>query len=357
MKAIKLFTVLFVVTIFFFPGCKKEEENNQVAGTGCMDSKALNYNSSATTGDGTCTYYQTTEGDTSTGTVSATSTMMEEDIMIYTFVNSSSENGKTDNKTAISDSLAIPSCAKISLDSKGTLVWPKTLTIDFGTNGMCKSFDGKYRKGKIHATFSGSWKQHQVGDSIKVVLENYSVNDTLITGTRYFWINSRNLPNELSIGLKTDNASFVYPDATSITWTQNTTYLITGLSTPTDYTDDVINVTLTANGTGVSGDSYTLTTPSALVCKMNCMQQCLFVQGTESISNISVSDTTIMGKTYKLSTVTAFTLDFGNGTCDSKFNLTTNLTISTSGSTGRTLLNETYGPETIDCSSLFNIEN
>lgn len=361
MKITKLFTVLFVLTNFLFSGCKKDgttnNNNNQTTGKGCTDPKAINYNSSATTEDGTCTYYQVTENDTSTGIIAATSTMMKEDIMIYTYVNSSSENGQTDNKTDLFDSLAVPSCASISLNSKGATVWPKTLTIDFGTSGTCAGFDGKYRKGKIHATFSGSWKQHQVGDSIKVVLENYSVNDTVITGTRYFWINSRNLPNEFSVGLKTDDASIVYPDATSITWAQNTTFVITGLSTPSDYTDDVIQATINANGTGTKGDSYALTTPSALICKMNCMQQCLFVQGTESISNTSVSDTTIMGQSYKLVTVTTLSLDFGNGTCDNNFNLTTNINISTSGSSSRKLVNETYGPETVDCSSLFNMEN
>lgn len=76
-------------------------------------------------------------------------------------------------------------CATVTvqLDAESTVQVPKgTITIDFGTDGTCKDNRNNVRTGKIIITFNG--RRFQPGSTVTVTLQNYTINDIAVEGTR-----------------------------------------------------------------------------------------------------------------------------------------------------------------------------
>lgn len=201
-------------------------------------------------------------------------------------------------------------CATLTISSLDTL-WPKTLTIDFGTSN-CLCSDMKYRRGKIIANLTGRYRDSAT--VITVTLDNYYVNDNHVEGTKVIinlgHVGIYNGGNNLEYKIVVSNARITTVDGI-ITW-ESTRYRewIEGESTTglTAWQDDVYLITGNANGTDINGKNYTATITSSLRVALNCRW---IESGTIEVAPEGLA---------------VRTLDFGYGTggCDNQAKLTIN---------------------------------
>ena len=167
----------------------------------------------------------------------------------------------------------LPECATRSYDAA-----TRTLTIDFGTTN-CLCADGRYRRGKLMATFSGTW--HENGSKVTVTRENYFVNDNQHLGTRVFTYTGGG-----SFTLDVQQASIIFANGSgTTTWNSLRQYSRTaGFGTPSVY-DDAYSITGTLDGTNRRGVSYTAVIVQPLIKKLavGCARH--FVAGTVQVDN------------------------------------------------------------------------
>jgi hypothetical protein len=203
-------------------------------------------------------------------------------------------------------------CATVTLDtavSSNT----DTITVDFGTT-PCQCRDGRYRKGKVIAVFSGRY--HTPGAIIDIYHDGYGVGKTASdlklfsnSSTKHIVNNGYNSNNFMSWTV-TASISFTKPNnGGTVTFTESklrtqTAGLATGYSTSNKY-----SVSGSANGTAANGTSFTANTVAGndLVRDMSCAKH--FTQGA--------IDITPSGKS-------TITIDFGNGACDNTATVTRN---------------------------------
>lgn len=203
-----------------------------------------------------------------------------------------STSGLTVNSTAtFSASYTAVACATVTLSPQDPAVFPKTMTIDYGTG--CTSTNGITRKGKLVVSMSG--KLRDAGSVISVTFDNYSVNGYTLTGT-YALTPMIVAGGGVNYSVAITNGSITLPSGTIYAYTANETFTQTGgIGTPT-VTDDTYQITgsftYSANGNSITG---TVTTP--LVRTADC-------------PNITSG---VIAFIYKNITGT---LDFGSGTCD-----------------------------------------
>jgi hypothetical protein len=217
---------------------------------------------------------------------------------IFTYVSSTG-----DTNSEIRDAASpLTACATISVSPLSG--WPRTVTIDFGSVNNNACGDGRYRRGKIFATFNNPWIFHMPGDSVTVWTQDYYVNNIKHEGTRYIII-----VDSVTIQVVAVNVRATWPDNTYATWNcTRTRTFVSGWSTPYVYLDDVYEHMGSAYGINRLGQSYTLAIRPGfpLVQKMNCNW---LVQG--------ILDFTPQNQSVR-------TLDYGNGNCDNLAVVTVN---------------------------------
>lgn len=220
-----------------------------------------------------------------------------ESSVIVDALNSTARQGgqKTDSLGAW-----LPSCATATLD---TTVYPRTLTIDFGTtNCLCSNWDGKNRRGKIIATWTGRYRD--AGTVITHRSENYFVDDNKLVWNHTATNNGVGSNGNVTFTIKAENCSYETSEGT-FTWNSTRTREWTkGYSTLTPMDDEYL-ITGSATGKNRQGDDYTINVDEALRKIIGCRW---FVSGKLTMT----SD----GKERKL--------DYGDGTCDNKATLTYN---------------------------------
>jgi hypothetical protein len=189
-------------------------------------------------------------------------------------------------------------CATLTLS--GT-TFPITVTADF--NGSTGCGDGRIRTGVITAVYSGRW--NTVGSTVTITTTDYTVGSYRVSGTDVIEnigvINGNpTFRSTVSSGQVTSSAGdVVLRDAIKeYTW-------IEGSGTPADITDDVWQLTGTANGTTRNGKAYTseITTPVVNANSCNWSQQ-----GVVEVLPAG-------GGTLR-------TIDYGNNTCDATAKVT-----------------------------------
>lgn len=172
----------------------------------------------------------------------------------------------------------------------------RMITIDFGaTDYTC--LDGRKRRGKIIATWTGSYRMPNT--VINISFDNYFVNGNQIMGTHK--TTNQGLNNAGNLVYKIEvSGSIKKAVGGTITW-NSTRYRewIAGATTSTPL-DDAYSITGTANGTTVLGTSYTINITQPLIRKMSCA---FFESG-------KIELTPTGGTTW--------TLDYGNTGCDAK---------------------------------------
>ncbi|MBW6483804.1 MAG: hypothetical protein K0B10_12185 [Vicingaceae bacterium] len=201
-------------------------------------------------------------------------------------------------------------CATVNINPSWVdTIWPKVITIDFGSTN-CIGTDGVKRRGKIIVTFSDLYKNP--GSVLNVQLQNYYVNEHLIEGSKTITNNGRNSSNNLSFTVNVTNGKITYPNNGGVTtWSSvRTNEWVAGESTNlfthgiAGICDDVYLITGNANGINRFGKAYTMQITNPLRKEICCRW---LVSGTINI--------TPSGLPTRI-------LDFGTGACDNNASIT-----------------------------------
>jgi hypothetical protein len=182
-------------------------------------------------------------------------------------------------------------CAIINISPSDSAVWPKTVTIDYGTAG-CTGVNGYVRKGKIIYTLNK--KLMNTGAVLNVSFDNYTVNGYKLEGT--YTITNNGSANGLNVSIQLTNGKVTYPDGKFYTKETNTTWIQSAGQGTLIILDDEFDVT----GTGtISADGNTLTATSK-----------------GNLHRTVVCTNTVSGMLDLTYNNIAGTLDFGSGACD-----------------------------------------
>ncbi|MDB5256268.1 MAG: hypothetical protein JWM14_963 [Chitinophagaceae bacterium] len=197
-----------------------------------------------------------------------------------------------------------------------------TITIDYGTDGLTASSDGKYRKGKLVITYTDKYRNS--GAVITTSTNSYYVNGKHIKGRRTVTNNGSYIYSVVdsdSLGTAASYAEIIYPNAEgTTTWKSTRTRTWTaGYGTIGTLSDDVYSISGTASGVSKEGKAYTMTITN-LIVKLECFFTYFIympaggtidintTEGTRSVNygngvscDRNVTFTAIDGKTYELS--------------------------------------------------------
>lgn len=192
----------------------------------------------------------------------------------------------------------IPGCAVVSRNPD-----TRTITLDFGTG--CTDARGNVRTGKIIITRSGRY--FQTGSTTTTTLENYTINTIQVAGTRTVTnvTGSDGIP-KFSVTLS--GGRVTWPDGTFAT--REVDHLRTWIRA-TNPLNDEWHVSGTASGVNRQGQELSSTITEALVIKLACQSEGVFVpvQGSQTITRPEKP---------------ALTLDWGNGACDREVTVSMN---------------------------------
>lgn len=191
------------------------------------------------------------------------------------------------------------SCGNVNVVPPDPFVFPKVVTVDFGSG--CTDADGKFKAGKVVMTVGAFWEPNA---TILVTYDNYSENGVKVEGQFVF------------TNLSTANAAILRIDAQNIKLTDsnNYTFAFSGDQTyaqtaghPTwwDWHDDVYEVTGSIYSTLTNGETVNWLIQTPLV-KANA---CAWISKGTGILDINGLPVYV---------------DYGNGTCDNQGTYTVN---------------------------------
>ena len=189
------------------------------------------------------------------------------------------------------------SCPTITITNPNTGVFPKTITIDYGTAG-CTGYYGSSRKGKIIIVVTD--KRSTVGATRTTTFASYYFNGIKVEGTHVLTTMALHGTNPV-FSVTLTGGKLTLPDGKTIEravshqreWT-------VGYATPRNIWDDEYLITGTATGKGVNGNAYTNTILSALHWTRVCE---FLVSGSIKFERTGVEP---------------IVLDYGTGACDAK---------------------------------------
>lgn len=194
------------------------------------------------------------------------------------------------------------SCASITIDPAGEPdVWPKNITLDFGTG--CTGKDGRTRSGMVHIKVTGPYREP--GTEITTTLENYAVDGYRVSGSKVVKNEGRNSNENLHFSIVVEDGSITTPENEQISWSsarqrewiagEETNILSGGQA---GLLDDVYLITGESSGVNRENRAFTVRITEALKVKLDCRW---VVQGEISIEPDELE---------------ARTLRFGDGNCD-----------------------------------------
>ncbi len=192
--------------------------------------------------------------------------------------------------------LSADSCPAITVTHPAAEIWPKTVTIDFGTG--CTGYFDNTRSGKIIIEVTGPRRTE--GSKRTVTFDNYYFNGIKVEGTKVL----KNLgPNEnqnFVVSVTLTDGKLIFPDGKTIERSVNhKREWVAGFLTPYIWDDECL-ITGTASGTKIDGIAFTRTILDALHWKRVCQ---FIVSGVVEINREGAEP---------------FTLDYGSGECDNK---------------------------------------
>jgi hypothetical protein len=196
-----------------------------------------------------------------------------------------------------SGSVLADSCPLITISSG---VFPKTITIDYGTS--CSGYYGTTRSGKIIVTVTD--KRTVLNATRTVTFDNYKFNGIKIEGTKVIKNTGLNSNQNMVISDKLTGGKLTLPDGKVIERAyDNQREFIAGWNTKTIWDDECL-ISGVATGKNINGIAYT----NAILTPLHSVRACEFlVAGTIKFERIGV---------------TPITLDYGTGTCDAKATVT-----------------------------------
>lgn len=177
--------------------------------------------------------------------------------------------------------------------------FPRTVTIDYGTDG-CEGPNGRIRKGQIIVTQTDFMR---IGGAVRTVsLQDFSIDDVAIEGTKTWTNQGYDEDGNVSITRQVSK-TITYPDGTQASWEVNHTLSqIEGADTEA-WMDNVYQITGGSSGINRNGVAFSATITEPLTKNKFCR----WIQ-----SGV---------KEYTFGEY-ARTLDYGDGTCDNKAEVT-----------------------------------
>ena len=188
------------------------------------------------------------------------------------------------------------SCPTIIITRPTAALWPKIVTVDYGTS--CTGINDNVRSGKIVIEVTGP--RLQSGSKRTVTFVNYFFNGIKVEGTKVLENMGYNSNQNLVISVKLTGGILTLPDGKTIErTTDHQREWIAGLLTKSIWDDEWL-ITGTSTGKNIDGVAYTNTIMTAL----HSTRACRFI----------VSGVVKIERTGK----TPVVLDYGTGECDAK---------------------------------------
>ncbi len=188
------------------------------------------------------------------------------------------------------------SCPTITITRPTAALWPKIVTVDYGTS--CTGINDNVRSGKIVIEVTGP--RLQSGSKRTVTFVNYFFNGIKVEGTKVLENMGYNSNQNLVISVKLTGGILTLPDGKTIERsTDQQREWIAGLLTKSIWDDEWL-ITGTSTGKNIDGVAYTNTIMTAL----HSTRACKFI----------VSGVVKIERTGK----TPVVLDYGTGDCDAK---------------------------------------
>jgi len=187
-------------------------------------------------------------------------------------------------------------CPSVTVEHPATGIWPKVITIDYGTG--CTGFYNNTRSGKIIINVTGPRREE--GSKRTVTFDNYYFNDIKVEGTKLFENLGPNDGGNIVISVSLTGGKLILPDGKTLEREAgHRREWVAGFMTPNKWDDECL-VTGSASGKNADGISYLRTITSALQWKRVCA---FIVSGVVTIERESEEP---------------FELDYGTGECDNK---------------------------------------
>ena len=191
----------------------------------------------------------------------------------------------------------------VQIDKPGATVFPKKMTIDFGTTGFTDK-RGNVLKGKIYLTISN--RMSITGSSRKVEYSNFFVNDNAVKGSKTVTYNGD--PGSKPTWSIVAKDTIVRTDGTTVIWNSDRTRTRTSNNgTPLIYWDDIYTITGSSSGINAKGVAYTMQ-----------------IDATKPLTTVGGFRFFVSGAVLITSDKRTALLDYGDGTKDAKATLTIN---------------------------------
>ncbi|MFB6455524.1 hypothetical protein ACE38W_09665 [Chitinophaga sp. Hz27] len=226
---------------------------------------------------------------------------------------SSASTGQGLNRVAVGDkslqATATGDCPTTTLDNANPGVWPKTVTINYGSSCSSSNFVG-VRGGIVNATFSAPLLSGTA--TVTVTFSNYTVNGYPVSGTLTYSniIYKQNSDSAFSYSTKITDGKVKLNDTTYIVYNSTKTIQqIAGGKTAVNPGDDVYK----ASGSGTIAYTDAAGTTQKYVAAFSTP---VALEKAWSCQWISKGQLQVV-----IGTVTG-TLDYGDGTCDNKATIT-----------------------------------
>ncbi len=186
------------------------------------------------------------------------------------------------------------SCPVVTITHPSDAVWPKTITIDYGTG--CEGFFESTRSGKIVIVVTGP--RMEQGSKKTVSFDNYFINGIKVEGTKEIENLGFNNNQNLEFSITLTAGKLTLPDGRTIERSmEHKREWTAGLLTRNIWDDECL-VTGTASGKTLDGKTYTNTIITALHWKRVCK---FVVAGVVQIEREGLDPVTI---------------NYGTGECD-----------------------------------------
>jgi len=188
----------------------------------------------------------------------------------------------------------------VSIDTTAT-VYPITITIDYGTS--TETNHGRLINGKVIIVISGA--KDTDGSTSTISYIGCKIDSIGIEGHCVEIFNGDNVTTRKTTTIS--EVKFTLANGTVIDRNGNEVHeWLKGVNTPNDRNDDMIQITGSIDVKSSTGDTYSRTITKPLIQLGDCRDH---VQGTVQ---------------YSQNNVVIAQLDYGDGTCDTLANLTTN---------------------------------
>lgn len=190
-------------------------------------------------------------------------------------------------------------CGSITIVPADPAVFPKVITLDFGSG--CTDNDGKVKSGKVTLSITKIWEP---GTEVSIEYDNYKEDGASLSGK--FTLQNQSTQNAGIFNVLAENIQAADANGYTLAYDAVQTFTQTaGHPTWWDLTDDVYGITGTINSVLTNGETVDWTIQTPLVKANNCY----WISAGTGTLNINGLDAIV---------------DYGDGSCDNKAAVTVN---------------------------------